>query len=197
MRLLTAAIDCAGHLVAPGRLLRFSLAAREMARFLEGVAEHDLRLSTQTGLQIHPSVGEWGRSPLCLEPLHLRVTLAPRGCAGNRDIGPHARSRAAVPGQPRAGGRSMKDITVESTRGASHVTRSARDVILLRFRASCSGMHPPGTGQRGLPAVAYSAGEATRLAVSNSAMPCWIAGGEQGGVIAIDMPQSRAPAMPA
>jgi pimeloyl-ACP methyl ester carboxylesterase len=34
-----------------------------MARFLEGVAEHDLRLSTQPGLQIHPSVGEWGRSP--------------------------------------------------------------------------------------------------------------------------------------
>ena len=65
MRLLTAAIDCAGHLVAPGRLLRFSLAVREMARFLEGVAEHDLRLSTQTGLQIHPSVGAWGfKSPL-------------------------------------------------------------------------------------------------------------------------------------
>jgi hypothetical protein len=30
-----------------------------MARSLEGVAEHDLRLSTQTGLQIHPSVGQW------------------------------------------------------------------------------------------------------------------------------------------
>jgi hypothetical protein len=75
MRLLTAAIDCAGHLVALGRLLRFSLVAREMARFLEGVAEHDLRLSTQTGLQIHPSVGEWGRSPLGHEMIMIDQRL--------------------------------------------------------------------------------------------------------------------------